>query len=138
MPRYSLDQLIARQNAGLIGQRGLKRLALLQQSLGSSGVDPGLQHDPQADLEARRAALYSNAVQAAHNLQPGQTLSAGLQRRLALGPGGAHSRDTFAPHTAAEVGAFQGDNYNAILAALKKRAQGGIRSNAGIYSGFLR
>jgi hypothetical protein len=127
MPRYSLEQLIARQNSGQIGYRGLRRLAQLQASLAPSGVDPGLAHDPEADLNARRTALYAHAVEAAHNLQPGQTLSAGLQRRLSLGAPG-----TMGPRSTQGVQAFQGDNYNTILDALRKRSQG-VRSSAGIY-----
>lgn len=132
MPRYSLQELIARANAGNIGQRGLKRLAEANMASASSGVDLGLTKDPGADLQARRASLYSTAVEAAHNLQPGQTLDPGFQRRLELGAGGPHSRDTFAPHSAQEVGAFQGDNYNVLLNALRKRSAG-IGSTAGIY-----
>lgn len=131
MPRYSLQELIARQSAGQIGRRGLKRLAEFQGAQVSSGVDPGLAQDPNADLAARRASLYANAVEAAHSAAPGTELSAGIQRRLALGAGGPNSATTFAPHNAAEVQSLA-PQYNTILEALKKRSLG-IQSQAGIY-----
>lgn len=134
MPRYTLDQLIQRANAGNIGYRGLRKLqqaGLNPAELGASGVSSPLNINPQADLQARRAALYGHAVQAAHDLQPGQTLSAGLQRRLSLGAGGPHSRDTFAPHSAQEVQNLA-PQYNTLLDAIRKKAQG-IASTAGIY-----
>lgn len=135
MPRYSLDQLIQRANAGNIGRRGLRRLqgaGLNPDELAQSGVQSPLNVNPEQDIAARRAALYGHAVEAAHNLQPGQTLSAGLQRRLALGAGGPNSGNTFAPQTAQGVQAFQGGNYDTIMEALRKRSKG-IASTAGIY-----
>lgn len=136
MARRTLQELIAAQQAGTIGRRGLQRLAALDEAHASSGADLGLTRDPAADLQARRAALYGRALEASHNLQPGQTLSAGLQRRLALGAGGTMSRDTFAPHSQQEV-ANLAPQYDTIMAALRKRiAGGGIASQAGIYRGF--
>lgn len=133
--RYSLDQLIARANAGQIGRRGLHRLqmaGLNPDELAQSGVQSPLNVNPEQDLAARRAALYGRAVQAAHSLQPGQTLSAGIQRRLQLGAGGPFSRNTFTPQSAQGVQAFQGDNYNRLMEELRKRSAG-IASKAGIY-----
>lgn len=134
MPRYSLAELIDRANSGNIGRRGLRRLMQERDSLAGSGVDlAALTHNVDADLGARRAALYANAVQAAHDLPEGQTLSAGIQRRLQLGAGGPMSQNTFTPRDAAGVKEFTaGDNYPAILESLRKRAQG-IGSNAPIY-----
>lgn len=137
--RYTLDQLIQRANAGNVGFRGLRRLqaaGVNPTELAGSGVASPLQIDPQAQLDARRGALYGRAVQAAHDLQPGQQLSAGLAHRLQLGPGGNMSQDTFAPHTASEVQSLTtGDHsglYDAILGSIRKRAQG-VGSTAGIY-----
>jgi hypothetical protein len=134
MPQYSVGQLVSRANAGNIGVRGLRKLlqaGVDPQSLGQSGVQSPLTVDPQADLSARRASLYSTAVQAAHNAAPGTELSAGIQRRLALGAGGPNSATTFAPHSGAEVQNLSGQ-YPAILEALKRRSTG-IQSQAGIY-----
>jgi hypothetical protein len=137
MPRYSLAQLIDRANAGNIGRRGLRRLQLggvNPDELAQSGVQSPLNVNPEADLTARRSALYANAVTAAHNAAPGQTLSAAIQRRLQLGAGGPHSRDTLMPHSAQEVQAV-GGQYDTILEALRKRSRG-IASSAGVYRGF--
>lgn len=134
MPRYSLDQLIQRANAGNIGRRGLHRLqaaGLNPDELAQSGVQSPLNVNPEQDLAARRAALYARAVEASHNLQPGQQLSAGLQRRLQLGAGGVAP---LAPRSVEGVQALTAnpDNYNTVLDALRKRSKG-IASQAGIY-----
>lgn len=136
MPRYSLSELITRANAGNIGRRGLRRLegaGLNPSELGASGVASPLNVDPEKDLAARRAALYGRALEAAHNLQPGQTLDPGYQRRLQLGSG--QQGEAFTPRSADQLGSLtQGgdDHYNVLLAALRKRAQG-VASGAGIY-----
>lgn len=134
MPQYTLAQLITRANAGNIGRRGLRKLqnaGLNPAEMAASGVSSPLNVNPTADLAARRSALYAHALQAAHDLQPGQTLSAGLQRRLQLGAG---SRDSLAPRSVQGAQALtqNPDNYSTILDALRKRSQG-IASQAGIY-----
>lgn len=135
MPRYSIDQLVTRANTGNIGRRGLRRLALAglnPDELAQSGVQSPLNVNPDSDLASRRAALYANAVQAAHDLPQGQELSAGFQRRLALGGGATAQPGSITPHSAQEVQAFQGDNYNSLLDALRKRSAG-IASKAPVY-----
>src|SRR5438045_980628 len=89
--RRPLSELIASANAGTVGRGGLQRLeqaGVNPSELGASGVSSPLNVDPSQELAQRRTALYANAVEAAHNLQPGQQLSAGIQRRLQLGAGG--------------------------------------------------
>ena len=134
MPRYTLGQLISRANAGNIGQRGLRRLqaaGLNPTEMAASGVSSPLNVDPNAALAARRSALFAHAVQAAHDLQPGQQLSAGLQHRLELGAGGGAQ---FMPRNPQQAQALQGQSYTDLLDALRKRAQGGaVASQAPIY-----
>lgn len=136
--RYSLAQLVDRYNSGQAGPKAIHRLmagGLDPQSLGQSGVQSPLKADPAADLNARRGVLYGHALSAAAQLQPGQQLSAGLAHRLELGPGGEHSRDTFAPHSAAEVQAIGSNGLQTALEALRRR-KSAINSAGSIYQGF--
>lgn len=132
MPRYSISQLIARANAGNIGYRGLRRLqnaGLNPDELAPSGVQSPLQHNPQEDLEARRAALYARAVQQARTTNA--PLSAGIQRRLALGAPGGDAGDL----TVQGIRGMDEASFSTVLDELRKRRTG-LRSSAGIYQGL--
>jgi hypothetical protein len=138
MPRYSLSQLVDRANSGEIGFRGLRRLqqaGLNPNELAASGVQSPLQRDPAQDLEARRAVLYGRALQAASAAPPGGQLSAGVAHRLELGPGGEHSRDTFAPHSAQEVQALGANGLQSAIEAFRRR-KAAIGSAGAVYQGF--
>lgn len=133
MARYTLQELIQRANAGNIGYRGLNRLqaagidqgSIVHQGLGANQLGV----DPQGELAARRASLYAHALQVAHDAPAGQSLSAGIQRRLALGAGGSHD---FLPQNQQTAQQYQGDTYNTLLDSLKKRMTG-LTSQAPIY-----
>jgi hypothetical protein len=137
MPRYTLSQLIERANSGQIGYRGLRKLrqsGVNPNELAASGVDISgqLQVDPQEELQARRAALYGQALERA---QAGGALSARTQRRLQLGSGSGGPE--FLPHSQANVQAVGEHTLSQIMDSVRRRAAS-IHSAGSIYSGYRR
>lgn len=129
MPRYSIAQLIDRAQQGQIGYRGLRRLqsaGIDPSGLASSGVDPSNVPDPRTALDTRHEALYIRALQAAQAAKTsGAPLSAGIQRRLAVGAG---MRNGVRVH-----GDLGDANLQALIEDYRKRRPTAL-SGAGIYN----